>query len=84
MSKALHVPLDPQISELRDIPYTIAFVIKKRQQIDNLNQLPDDKRPPEWMIWDSPPEEIEEWLDRVSGKKPPDTIELEITESEIE
>ena len=54
-------------------------------QIDNLNQLPADKRPPEWMIWDGTPEEIEEWLDKVMGNKQrTDTVELEILESEIE
>jgi hypothetical protein len=36
------------------------------------------------MIWDGTPEDIEEWLDKVSGKKPADTIELEILEDELE
>jgi type II secretory pathway component PulL len=53
-------------------------------QLDNLNQLPKEKRPPEWMIWDSPPEEIEKWLDRVYDKKKENTTEVFITESEIE
>ena len=85
LSKALQVPLDPKISELRDIPYTISFVIKKRLQIDNLNQLPTEKRPPEWMVWDSAPEDIEEWIDKVFDKsKEPPTTEVYITESEID
>lgn len=43
------------------------------------------KRPPEWMVWDSPPEVIEEWLDKIYGKNErDDIIELEISESEIE
>ena len=66
------------------MPYTISFVIKKRLQLDGLNQLPKEKRPPEWMVWDSPPEEIEVWLDKVYGKKKEQTAELIITESEIE
>ena len=53
-------------------------------QIDNLNQLPEEKRPPEFMIWDSPPEAIEEWLAKVYDKKDPDIIEFEILESDIE
>ena len=53
-------------------------------QIDNLNQLPQDKRPPEWMIWDNSPEKIEEWIDKVYDKKDPDILELEIVENEIE
>jgi len=80
----LQIPLDKKIKELIDIPYTISFVIKKRLQIDNLNELPKDKRVPEYMIWDSSPEEIEEWLDRVMNRKPTDTSELIILDREIE
>ena len=36
------------------------------------------------MIWDSSPEEIEEWLDRVMNRKPTDTSELIILDREIE
>jgi len=72
------------LSELRDIPYTISFVIKKRIQIDNLNQLPKEKRPPEWMIWDKPPEQIEEWIDKVFNRKKEETAEVVIMEHEIE
>lgn len=85
MSKALRIPLDPKIKELQEIPHTIAFVIKKRLQLDNLNQLPKKQRPPERMIWDSPPEAVEEWLDKVFDKKSePKKAEVFITESEIE
>lgn len=84
LSKALQIPLDKKLSELRDIPYTISFVIKKRIQIDNLNQLPKEKRPPEWMIWDKPPEQIEEWIDKVFNRKKEETAEVVIMEHEIE
>lgn len=85
LSKALQVPLDPNIKELRDTPYTISYVIKKRQQIDNLSQIPKEKRPPEHMVWDSPPEKIEEWLDKVFKRKSEQhTTTVEILESEIE
>ena len=84
LAKALQIPLDTQLTELRDIPYTISFVIKKRLQIDNLNQLPKEKRPPEWMIWDSPPEQIEEWIDKVFNRKKQEPTEVIIMESEIE
>jgi hypothetical protein len=80
----LQIPLDKKIKELIDIPYTISFVIKKRLQIDNLNELPKDKKVPEYMLWDSSPEEIEEWLDRVMNRKPTDTSELIILDREIE
>ena len=58
-------------------PYSISFVIRKRQQIDNLYELPKEKRPPDKMIWEGTPEDIDEWLDRVfkvSGEKENDII----------
>lgn len=61
--------MDPKIKELADIPYTISFVIRKRQQIDNLNELPKEKRPTEDIIWNGTPEEMEEWLDKVFDHK---------------
>ena len=51
------------------MPYTISYVIRKRIQIDNLNEIPQDKRPPEMMIWDGTSEELEDWIDRVFDKK---------------
>jgi hypothetical protein len=79
----LQVPIDPKIEALEDIPYTVAFVMKKRVQIDNFNELEKNKRPPEMMIWDGTGEEIEDWLDKVFDRKPSDTIELVISDSEI-
>jgi hypothetical protein len=39
-------------------------------QIDNLNELPSEKRPNDYLIWDADSEELESWLDKViSGKK---------------
>lgn len=69
VSKALHEPLDNSIKYLSDIPHTISYVIRKRVQIDNLNELPKEKRPPELMIWDGTYSDIEEWLDKVYGRK---------------
>lgn len=37
------------------------------QQIDNLNELPKEKRPPEDIIWDGTSEELDDWLDKVLG-----------------
>ena len=79
----MQVPIDPKINSLEDIPYTVAFVMKKRVQIDNFNELEKTKRPPEMMIWDGTGDEIEDWLDKVFGRKAPDTIELVISDSEI-
>ena len=69
---------------MRDIPHTISYIIRKRQQIDNLNELPKDKRHSEWLIWWGTPEEMESWLNRVfEGKTEPKTNVI-LMESEIE
>jgi hypothetical protein len=82
----LQIPLDSRIKELADIPYTISFIIRKRQQIDNLNELGKDKRPPESIVWDAPPEELDEWLEKMFDPKTKgeNMIELKIKPSEIE
>jgi hypothetical protein len=81
----LQVPLDPRIKELADLPYTISFIIRKRQQIDNLNELPSEKRPTEDIIWNGSPEDMEEWLDRVfDNKKQQGDVIFQIKDSEIE
>jgi hypothetical protein len=65
VSKALSIPLDPKVKDLSMLPFTISFVIRKLQQIDNLNELPKEKRPNDEIIWDGTSEEMDEWLDRV-------------------
>ncbi len=84
----MQVPLDPKLKNLAEIPYTISFIIRKRQQIDNLNELPKEKRPPEAMIWDGNPEEMEEWLEKVfetkENKKKQDKVILKIKDNEVE
>lgn len=72
----MSIPLDPQVEKLDKTPYTISFIVRKRQQIDNLNELPKDKRPPEQMIWEGSTEELDAWLDKVfstRGNKEKDT-----------
>jgi len=51
------------------MPYTISYVIRKRQQIDNLNELPKEKRPPDHLIWHSNQDKLEVWLDEKIGTK---------------
>ena len=80
----MQIPLDPKVKELADLPYTISYVIRKRQQIDNLSELPKDKRPPDSVIWEGTPEEMEEWITRVFDKNYKPTLDLKIVESEIE
>lgn len=80
----MKIPLDNAVKEIEDLPYTISFVIRKRQQIDGLNNLPEEKIPPELMVWDGDPEELDSWIKQaLSGKMQP-TLEFSIKETEIE
>lgn len=62
------------------MPFTISYVIRKRQQIDSFNELPKEQRPPEKIIWDGTSSDIDKWLDRVFKKKtnPDDITYLDI------
>lgn len=83
VSKALGIPLDPKVKTLSQLPYTISYVIRKMQQIDNLNELPKEKRPPDYIIWDGTSEDMSEWLDKVLGDRKVKT-DVEILISDIE
>ena len=63
-----------------DYPYTVATVIRLRENIDSFMELPKDKRPPEDIWFDQI--ELEEWFDRVfdSGK----STKLELVIDEVE
>lgn len=74
----MHIPLDRNIENLPDVPYTISFVIRKRQQVDNLNELGKDKRPDEELIWDGTSEELDAFLDRVLSGKEQKEVDLVI------
>lgn len=57
------------------------------QQIDNLNELPKEKRPTEDIIWDGTTEEMEDWLDKVldtKSKNKTDGIEFVISNDNVE
>jgi hypothetical protein len=56
------------------------------QQIDNLNELPKTKRPPDSIIWDGTSEEMDEWLDKVLDpqNKTRHEVELFIKPDDIE
>lgn len=70
------------MSEINDLPYTISFVIRKLIQVDNLNELPKDKRPDDKQIWDEPTEDLEQWLDEVFKGKTQANIEFMIGDVE--
>ena len=53
-------------------------------QVDNLSELPKDKRPPELTIWDGTSDDIESWLDRVFSGKQESKANLVISPKDIE
>jgi len=53
-------------------------------QIDNLNELPKEKRPTDEMIFEGSPEELDSWLERVLSGKEQDQFYLNIRDEEIE
>ena len=59
-------------------------MIRKRQQIDNLSELPKDKRPPDDILWDGTPEDLDDWLDRVFDKKEGSTTDIVLSDKNIE
>ncbi|MGQ9642361.1 MAG: hypothetical protein ACUVT3_00720 [Ignavibacterium sp.] len=50
-------------------------------QVDSLNSLPEDKRPPDTIIWWSPPEELNRWINSVIKNQ---SNGITISESEVE
>jgi hypothetical protein len=63
-------------------PYTINYVIKRRDQIDSYYDLPEEKRPPR-SIWDRP-YEVKDWFERVFDKKKQTEFNLPVDEGEID
>ena len=52
-----------------DLPWTMSFVVRKRQQVDGLRELPKEKRPPDLIVWWGTSEQLESWIDKVFDKK---------------
>ena len=57
-------------------------MIRKRQQLDSLNELPKEKRPPDSIIWDGSPEDLDEWISRVLDTKHKDTADINLSDVE--
>jgi hypothetical protein len=83
VAKALQIPLTTSVKDIRDLPYTMTYVIRKRLQLDSLNELPAEKRPPDDILWEGTAEEIDEWLERVFNKKESTGIDVEIADGDI-
>ncbi len=78
----MQIPLDPRVKKLTEMPYTISYVIRKRQQIDSLSELPKEKQVPEDLIWNGTIEEINEWVESAIGGKKDNNIYID--EEDIE
>jgi hypothetical protein len=55
-------------------------------QLDSFQEIPSEKRPPDDIIWDGTPEEMDDWFDKVfnrKNKQRPDEIILNISEGDI-
>ena len=52
------------------------------QQIDSLNELPKEKRPPDNILWDGTAEDLDEWLERVLDKKTQTSVDIVIDDVE--
>lgn len=72
------------VKEIRDLPYTISFIIRKRMQIDSFNELPEEKRPPDEMVWGNRQSELGKWLKDILSNKPKKVSEIVIKDNEIE
>jgi len=70
------------VKNLYQLPYTISFVIRKLQQIDALNELPKEKRPPDKILWDGTSEELDEWLEKVLDHKTKQDVDILISDVE--
>lgn len=79
--------LFPEFKSPIELPWSMAFVIRKRQQVDSFNEMPKEKRPTDRIIWWGTPEELEDWMEKVYPSKgkhsTEDGINMIIRESEI-
>lgn len=80
-----NLPLHRDLPPTDELPWTINYVIKKRAQIDSFNELPQEKRPPDNILWYGTPEELDNWFDKVLDRKDPpgQEVQLEIRDDEI-
>lgn len=79
----MQIPLDSNIRNIEDIPYTLSFAIRKNIQVDALAEVPKDKRPTDRMVWDGDSEELESWLDNMYNSKKQNVVDFEIDEGDI-
>lgn len=79
------MPLTKGLKTVEEIPHTLSMFIRKMSQIASFNELPKEKRPPEY-IWDNA-DELEDWFDRVfdrEEKGKPGHLEFNLDDLDIE
>lgn len=74
--------LDSRIKRVSQVPYTISYVIRQRALLDNLSELPKDKRPSDKLVFDGTREELEKWLEDVLSDKIQPTVTINLNEVE--
>lgn len=59
------------MKELRDLPYTLSYIIRKRTQFDNLMEIPKEDRPKNFdeLIFNSTGDELEEYLEDLFNRR---------------
>jgi hypothetical protein len=86
ITKTQTIPLDARVKELRDLPYTLSYIIRKRMQYDNMMEIPKDKRPSqqrfEELIFNSTSDELEDYLDTLLDTKSSGGLSIAITDIE--
>ena len=76
------IQFDESLGNVKTLPYTVSYLIRKRIQIDSWMELPKEKRPPK-AIWDNA-EELEEWFDRIYGTDKQTEFNIGWNENEVE
>lgn len=61
------LPLHGSLTDVTEIPHTVSYFIRKCAQILSFNDLPLEKRPPEYM-WDSS-NMLDDWFDTVFNRE---------------
>ena len=83
--EATGLPLIEGIDNVVDIPHTISFAVAYRLRINDMQELPKDKRPPR-NLWDKP-HRLSEFIDDVfdinsSGERSEKFIEFDLEDVE--
>ena len=73
--------MHPALEEAFNLPYTIAYGLRKQEQLDSFMELDEKKRPPR-NIWHND-YKINEWLEEVFDNKDPDAS-MEFNMNEVD